>query len=81
MKEYVYVLEGVLTIEMDNGTRRDFPAGSIFIEAFGTRHHGMNLRAVPAKLLFIDHAEEGQSNTIRTEPPGAPPDTAKPDGH
>ena len=67
---YVYVLDGTLTIEMENGTRREYPAGSIFVEAYGTRHRGMNTAATPAKVLFIDHSEEGQPNMVKTETPG-----------
>jgi quercetin dioxygenase-like cupin family protein len=66
---YVYVLDGTLTIELENGTKRDFPAGTIFVEAVGTKHHGLNTGSAPAKVLFIDHSEEGQSNFVRTEPP------------
>jgi quercetin dioxygenase-like cupin family protein len=68
---YVYVLEGTLTIELENETRREFAPGMIFVEALGTRHHGMNVGSAPAKVLFIDHAEEGQSNMVRTEAPKA----------
>ena len=67
---YVYVIDGTLTIELENGTRREFPAGTIFVEAFGTRHHGMNAGSTPAKVLFIDHSEEGQSNWSRPSPQG-----------
>jgi quercetin dioxygenase-like cupin family protein len=67
---YVYVIDGILTIEMENGSRRDFPAGTIFVEAVGTRHHGMNAGSTPVKVLFIDHSEEGQPNVVRTEAPG-----------
>jgi quercetin dioxygenase-like cupin family protein len=67
---YVYVIDGTLTIELENGTRREFPTGTIFVEAFGTRHHGMNTGSTPAKVLFIDHSEEGQSNMVKTEAPG-----------
>jgi quercetin dioxygenase-like cupin family protein len=67
---YVYVIDGTLTIELENGTRREFPAGTIFVEAFGTRHHGMNAGPTPARVLFIDHSEEGQSNMVKAEPPG-----------
>jgi mannose-6-phosphate isomerase-like protein (cupin superfamily) len=58
---YVYVFVGTLTIELEDGTRREFPHGTIFVEALGTRHHGMNTGSAPTKVLFIDHAEEGQS--------------------
>ncbi len=67
---YVYVIDGTLSIELENGTRREFPAGTIFVEATGTRHHGMNAGSTPTKVLFIDHSEEGQSNMVKTEPPG-----------
>jgi quercetin dioxygenase-like cupin family protein len=76
---YVYVIDGTLTIELENGTRREFPAGTIFVEAVKTRHHGMNTGAVPAKVLFIDHSEEGQSNMVMTEPPG--PHREAPEDH
>jgi quercetin dioxygenase-like cupin family protein len=66
---YVYVIEGMLTIEFEDGTRRDFTPGTIFVEALKTRHHGLNAGPAPVKVLFIDHSEEGQSNIIRTEPP------------
>ncbi|MCI0467667.1 MAG: cupin domain-containing protein [Beijerinckiaceae bacterium] len=66
---YVYVIDGTLTIEMDDGSRRDYPAGGIFVEAYGTRHRGMNAGAIPVKVLFIDHSEAGASNMVKTEAP------------
>ena len=67
---YVYVIDGTLTIEMEDGVRRDFPAGTIFVEAVRTRHHGMNTGTIPTKVLFIDHSEEGQPNMVMTQAPG-----------
>jgi quercetin dioxygenase-like cupin family protein len=67
---YVYVIEGTLTIELENGTRREFAPGTIFVEALRTRHRGINAGSTPAKVLFIDHAEEGQSNMVKTAAPG-----------
>ncbi len=67
---YVYVIDGTLSIELENGARREFPAGTIFVEAVGTHHHGMNAGSTPTKVLFIDHSEEGQSNMVKTEHPG-----------
>ncbi len=32
---YVYVIDGALSIELENGTRREFSAGTIFVEAVG----------------------------------------------
>ena len=74
---YVFVIDGTLTIEMENGTRRDFPAGTIFVEALRTRHRGMNAGTSPAKVLFIDHSEAGQSNMIKSEPSGSGPNGDK----
>lgn len=68
---YVYVIEGTLTIEMEDGTKRVFPAGTIFVEAVRTRHRGLNSGTTPVKVLFIDHAEAGQSNMIKLDPPGS----------
>jgi quercetin dioxygenase-like cupin family protein len=67
---YVYVIDGTLTIEMEDGTRREFPAGTIFVEAVRTRHRGLNAGTTPARVLFIDHSEAGQSNMLMSEPPG-----------
>jgi quercetin dioxygenase-like cupin family protein len=64
------VIEGQLRIELEDGTRRVFPAGTIFVEAVKTRHRGMNDGTTPARVLFIDHSEAGQSNMIVSEPPG-----------
>jgi hypothetical protein len=30
----------------------------------------MKTGSTPTKVLFIDHSEEGQSNMVKTEPPG-----------
>ena len=61
---------GSQTIEMENGTIREFLAGTIFVEALRTRHRGVNAGTSLAKVLFIDHAEAGQSNMVRSEPAG-----------
>jgi quercetin dioxygenase-like cupin family protein len=74
---YVYVLDGTLTIEMEDGTRREFPAGTIFVEAVRIRHRGLNAGTTPVKVLFIDHSEAGQSNMIISEPPGSRHDGGK----
>lgn len=66
---YVYVIDGTLTIELEDGTRHDFPAGTIFVEAVGTAHHGLNAGTHPLKVLFIDHSEAGQTNFVKAAPP------------
>jgi quercetin dioxygenase-like cupin family protein len=78
---YVYVIEGTLTIEWENGTRKEFPAGSFFVEAVNTPHHGMNLGATPVRVLFVDHSEEGQANVVALKPPGSAQEASHPGGY
>lgn len=68
---YVYVIDGTLTIEFENGIRNEFPAGTMFVEAVRTRHRGLNAGPAPVRVLFIDHSEEGQSNVVMTQAPPA----------
>src|SRR5688572_12602248 len=40
---YVHVLEGILTVEFEDGSRQSFKAGSGFLEAVNTWHNVKNL--------------------------------------
>ena len=64
---YVYVLEGTLTVEMDQGTPREYAAGSGFLESMNTWHNGKNLGQAPVKVLVVFVSEEGKKNFIRAE--------------
>jgi quercetin dioxygenase-like cupin family protein len=64
---YVHVLEGTLTVEMDDGTRFEFPAGKAFLEAVNTWHNGKNLGKTPLKFLVVFSGAEGESTLIRSE--------------
>ena len=61
---YHYVLEGVLTVEDEDGNRTNFLAGSLSIEQINTWHRAMNLGSTTAKWLFIDSCESGRTNVI-----------------
>lgn len=64
---YVYVLEGTVTVEMDDGTRHEFQAGKAFLEATNTWHNAKNMGKAPVKLLVVTSGEEGKVNLIRPE--------------
>jgi len=57
-----YILEGTVTVEEADGSRKEHSAGSFVVEAQEARHRGMNLGAGPVRILVIDLAKEGHSN-------------------
>jgi quercetin dioxygenase-like cupin family protein len=64
---YVYVMEGTITIEMEDGRQRVFQAGQSFIESKDLWHNAKNMGKTPVKLLAVIFGEEGKSNIIRPE--------------
>ena len=64
---YVYVLEGTLTVEFEDGSRHTFKAGSGFLEGMNTWHNAKNLGEISAKILVVFAGEEGKPNMIRPE--------------
>jgi quercetin dioxygenase-like cupin family protein len=64
---HIYVLEGTLTIETDDGARFEFPAGEAFLEVMNTWHNGKNLGKAPWKFLAVFFGEEGTPTLIRPE--------------
>jgi len=64
---YVHVLEGTLTVEVEDGSRQAFKAGSGFLEAVNTWHNVKNLGEVPLRFLVVFAGEEGKPNLIRPE--------------
>ncbi|MGR9105296.1 MAG: cupin domain-containing protein [Gammaproteobacteria bacterium] len=61
----IYVIEGEVTIEFDDGKRQKFPAGKAFMEAVNTWHNAKNLGDKPLKMLVVFFGEKGQKNMIR----------------
>lgn len=50
---FAYVMQGVLTVELGNGTRKQFRAGTAVAESRNTYHQGMNEGEVPVVLLAV----------------------------
>lgn len=61
----IYVLEGNVTIEFDNGDRKSFSAGEAFIEAVDMWHNAKNLGETPVKMLVVFFGEQGKKNLVR----------------
>jgi quercetin dioxygenase-like cupin family protein len=60
---YVYVLEGTITMDYDNGVTRDFTAGDSYLEAQGVWHNGTNKGTEPARILTVHMGAKGLVNT------------------
>jgi quercetin dioxygenase-like cupin family protein len=65
---HVYVLEGAITVEMEDGSKHAYHAGKAFLEGTNTWHNARNAGAGPAKLLVVWLGEEGKPTIVR---PGA----------
>jgi quercetin dioxygenase-like cupin family protein len=62
---FVYVLEGTLTVELEDGSRRQLQPGQASIETLNTWHDGKNLGSEPLKFVVVYMGEEGKPNTVR----------------
>jgi quercetin dioxygenase-like cupin family protein len=64
-----YVLAGhlVLTNE-ETSAEAGYGPGEFVVEMVDAWHHGRNDGTVPLRLLVIDLAPEGQSNTVLQDP-------------
>ena len=61
---HIYVIQGVVTIEFDDGKRKIFSAGEAFLEAVNTWHNAKNLGDTPVKMLVVFFGEKGKKNMI-----------------
>jgi quercetin dioxygenase-like cupin family protein len=59
---YVYVLEGSVTMDYDNGVTREFKAGDAYLEAQGVWHNGTNKSTEPVRLLTVHLGARGLNN-------------------
>lgn len=64
---YVHVLEGTLTVEMEDGSRYEFQQGKAFLETVNTWHNAKNMGKTPFKILVVYAGEEGKPNRIDPE--------------
>ncbi len=62
---YIYVLEGTMTIEFDDGSQRSFAAGRGFLEAANIWHKARNLSNVPLRFVVVFLGEKGRPNFVR----------------
>jgi quercetin dioxygenase-like cupin family protein len=62
---HVYVLDGAITVEMEDGQKHEYQAGKAFLEATNTWHNARNTGAGPAKLLVVWFGEEGKPTIVR----------------
>jgi quercetin dioxygenase-like cupin family protein len=62
---HVYMLEGALTLEVENGLTKEYRAGDAFIEPREQWHNARNTGDRPAKLLVVTYGEQGKPLTIR----------------
>ncbi len=62
---FVYVLEGALTVEAEGYPARTYSAGEAFTESVNTWHNGLNRGSVPVKILVVFAGEEGKAVTVR----------------
>lgn len=60
----VHVLEGTSTIEFDDGTRFEAPAGTAFLEAVDVGHNVRNLGTTPLKYIVVFVGLEGTPNLV-----------------
>lgn len=56
---YVYILEGELTVEFENGSRLKFKAGQAFMQARTKWHRGVNEGSAPMRFLAVFYGEKG----------------------
>jgi quercetin dioxygenase-like cupin family protein len=65
---YLYVLEGTLTVELVDGTRRTFNAGQSFLQCHTTWHRGRNESTTPMRFLAVFVGAKGVPEVLH--PPG-----------
>lgn len=63
----VYVLEGVITLDVEGKPRAAYKAGESFFIDRGTVHEGMNLGSAPAKAVAVFVADKGKPLTTQVK--------------
>ncbi len=77
---FVYILEGTVTVTMEDGTQHEFRPGQAFVEATNTWHNAKNTGSGPVRLLVVWPGEVGKPNIIRPEASGTAGAGATPAG-
>ena len=63
----VYVMEGTLDVDVQDGSKHKIEAGKAFLEVINTWHNGINRGEMPVKFLVVFAGEIGKDNLIRAE--------------
>jgi quercetin dioxygenase-like cupin family protein len=66
---YVYVLEGVVTVDYGSKSTKAYEAGETFMEAMNWPHNGMNKGTVPVRILVVYMGSEEKTNTASAPGP------------
>ncbi len=62
---FVYVLQGVITLEENGQPTRVYKAGKAFVETVDTWHNAFNKGSTPAKALVVFVGEKGRPGLVR----------------
>ena len=65
--QYVYVLEGSLSVEYDAGVVKEYPAGSAYLEAEDIWHNATNKGDDAVRTLVVYMGAEGAKNTVERQ--------------
>lgn len=64
---FAYVLQGTLTVELENGTINTFSKNKGFSEVINTYHNGTNLEAQDVILIAFYLGEKGKPLSVKKE--------------
>ena len=62
--QYVYVMQGSMSVEYDAGVIKEYPAGTAYLEAQGVWHNATNKGDEPVRTLLVYMGAEGAKNTV-----------------
>lgn len=65
---YTQVINGTLTIDLENGETMEFPSGSGLLDTMNTWHNGRNTGDTNLQVVVIILGEKGKQNLIRRLP-------------
>ncbi len=60
-----HVLEGLITVEDENGVKRTFKAGDSFAEVVKLKHCGTNIGTTPVRILLFVAGQKGAPVSIK----------------
>ena len=63
----VYVLEGTLTLQAQDGAAQEYKTGEAFVEDVNLLHQGFNRASTPVKVLAVAVSQEGKPATINAK--------------